>query len=269
MIENLDEYMALARQYPLLNPEEEVKLAKKIEKGSDYAREKLAASNLRLVAKIVNEYRGKGLSLEDLIGHGKIGLMEAVEKFRAGRGAKFSSYSAWWIKREIKRALEKENRGVGLPFKFRQKAFRVYEAKKKLKEKLGREASYREIAKDLGYALYTVIGILNGWGGLKRLEQEDRSHQEMLENIPDEKESPMHTELKEYVRKLVLRLDERKRKVLEMFFGLDGKEYTQSLVEAGKVIGRTRARAGQLKDEAIEELKEMMRNDGTYKEWGY
>src|ERR1051325_2456607 len=142
-------YMREIGQVPLLTPKEEVALAKRIKRGDAAAREHMIKANLRLVVKIARDYENYGLPLLDLISEGNIGLMKGVERFDPTKGAKLSTYAAWWIKQAIKRALADQGKTIRLPVHVVDKLFHIRKAEAKLQEAFGREATDEEIASEL------------------------------------------------------------------------------------------------------------------------
>src|SRR5206468_3543053 len=144
-------YLREIGQTPLLTPEEEVGLARRIKRGDKKARDQMIKANLRLVVKIARDYEGYGLPLLDLINEGNIGLMKGVERFDPGKGAKLSTYAAWWIKQSIKRALANQSKTIRLPVHIVDKLFHLRRAAMKLEEVLGREPTDEELAAELDY----------------------------------------------------------------------------------------------------------------------
>src|SRR5581483_3301937 len=142
-------YMREVGQVRLLTAKEEIELARKVQKGNPKAREMMIRANLRLVVKIAREYENLGLPLLDLINEGNIGLMAAVERFDPTKGAKLSTYSAWWIKQAIKRALANQGKTIRLPVHVVDKLFHIRRAEARLQEAFGREATDDEIASEL------------------------------------------------------------------------------------------------------------------------
>src|SRR5438876_1662277 len=143
-------YLREIGQTPLLTPREEIELARRIRKGDRRAREQMIKANLRLVVKIARDYESYGLPLLDLINEGNIGLMKGVERFDPKKGAKLSTYAAWWIKQSIKRALANQSRTIRLPVHVVDKMARVRRAEVRLRETLDREPTDAEVADDLG-----------------------------------------------------------------------------------------------------------------------
>src|SRR5450755_2095783 len=142
-------YLREIGQIPLLTPQQEIELAAKIKKGDREARALMIRSNLRLVVKIAHDYANLGLPLLDLISEGNIGLMKAVERFDPAKGAKFSTYGAWWIKQSIKRALANQSKTIRLPVHVVDKVAHIRRASMKLQEIFGREPDDDEIAAEL------------------------------------------------------------------------------------------------------------------------
>src|SRR6266853_6601288 len=143
-------YLREIGQTPLLTPREEIELARRIKKGDRRAREQMIKANLRLVVKIARDYEGYGLPLLDLINEGNIGLMKGVERFDPKKGAKLSTYAAWWIKQSIKRALANQSRTIRLPVHVVDKMAHIRRAEAKLRDTLDREPTDEEVADDLG-----------------------------------------------------------------------------------------------------------------------
>src|SRR5881392_4383699 len=152
----LNRYLREIGRIPLLTLEEEIELAEKIKKGDAAARERMINSNLRLVVTIANDYANLGLPLLDLISEGNIGLTKAVERFDPGKGAKLSTYAAWWIKQSIKRALANQSKTIRLPVHVVDELFQLRRAAAKLEEVLGREPSDDELAAELDYTVARV-----------------------------------------------------------------------------------------------------------------
>ncbi len=260
-------YMEDIGQIPLVTQQEEVELANLIAQGSEEARAKLIKSNLRLVVKIAHDFKGLGLPLLDLISEGNIGLMRAVEKFDPTKGAKFSSYAAWWIKQAMRRALANQSRTIRIPVQSAGKINRIKLARSRLSEKLGREPTDTEIAESLDYSKRTVAGLR--LADLKSFSLHDPIQEgefgKFEEIIADQTTSAPdkvlgRTESVGRLLKLLESLDERERLVLIMRFGLDGRP-PRTLEEVSRHIFRTRERVRQIQNHALAKLKELMRDD--------
>ena len=260
-------YMEDIGHIPLVTKEEEVALAAEIAGGSEEARARLIKSNLRLVVKIAHDFKGLGLPLLDLISEGNIGLMRAVEKFDPRKGAKFSSYAAWWIKQAMRRALANQSRTIRIPVQSAGKINRIKLARSQLTEKLGRDPTDSEIADNLDFSKRTVAGLR--LADLRSFSLHDPIHNgefgKFEEIIADQSTSSPDTALGrgeslERLTKLLDSLDERESLILKMRFGLDGQP-PRTLEEVSRFIFRTRERVRQIQNQALAKLKEMMSDD--------
>jgi RNA polymerase primary sigma factor len=261
-------YMQNIGQYPLVTPEEEIKLAAKIAKGDNDARGKLIRSNLRLVVKIAHDFKGLGLPLLDLISEGNIGLMRAVEKFDPSKGAKLSSYAAWWIKQSMRRALANQARTIRIPVQSASKICKIQAAKVKLSEQLGREPTDKEIADEVKLTERTVTGLRLGKTTTISLHDPIQHGEdgEFRDIIPDEKSSAPAELVKDEetlrdMLRLVETLDEREKTILTLRFGLNG-DPPKTLEEVSQSIGRTRERVRQIQNFALEKLRKMLEENG-------
>jgi len=262
-------YMQNIGEFQLVTLSEEADLAKQIAEGSDNARAKLIRSNLRLVVKIAHDFKGRGLPLLDLISEGNIGLMRAVEKFDPTKGAKLSSYAAWWIKQAMRRALTNQVRTIRIPIQSSIKISQIQAVRTRLTEAIGRDPTDAEIAVEVNLTERTVTGL----GRVKTstislnapIQQGETG--EFRDIIPDEKAtSPdAHVQDEEILRhmvEMVERLDEREKTILRLRFGLDG-ERNRTLEEVSQAIGRTRERVRQIQNQALGKLRTMLKEDGV------
>lgn len=267
-------YMQDIGQISLVSKAEEVDLAAKIhgrDTGEhDEARATLIQANLRLVVKIAHDFKGLGLPLLDLISEGNIGLMRAVEKFDPAKGAKFSSYAAWWIKQSMRRALANQSRTIRIPVQSAGKINKIKSVRMKLAEKLGREPTDAEIAANLDFSERTVAGLR--LADLKTFSLHDPIQQgedgEFQDIIPDRGAMTPDRILGdvESIKRLVelLRdLDERERMILRMRFGLDNHR-PRTLEEVSQEIGRTRERVRQIQNQALSKLKTMLADEADF-----
>ncbi len=260
-------YMQDIGHFPLVNKQEEIELAAQIKGGSEEARTKLIRSNLRLVVKIAHDFKGYGLPLCDLISEGNIGLMRAVEKFDPAKGAKFSSYAAWWIKQAMRRALANQSRTIRVPVQSANKISRIKAARIQLTQKLGREPCDIEVAEELDFSCRTVSGLRRAdMRGISLNDPVQRENGACFEEvIPDlnavsPEETMGENESLEHLQQILTQLDEREEMILRMRFGIDG-EKPKTLEEVSYHIGRTRERVRQIQNQALEKLKEMMQTD--------
>ncbi len=257
-------YLREVGQSKLLTPQEEIELAARIKAGDESARERMIKSNLRLVVKIARDYEDFGLPLLDLINEGNIGLMKAVERFDPAKGAKFSTYSSWWIKQSIKRALANQSKTIRLPVHMVDKIAKMRRVVNKLTEVLGREPSDEEVGEEMGMKTRRVRLMRLSAMRPTSLDQpigEDESNV-MGDIVQDEHAVNAYEDLEKktmtaMITDLVKHLDNREASILRYRFGLDGgKEKT--LEQVGKKFGVTRERIRQLQNSALLKLRKMM-----------
>ena len=257
-------YLREIGQTPLITPKQEVELARRIKKGDETAREQMIKSNLRWVVKIAREYEDYGVPLLDLINEGNIGLMKAVERFDPGKGAKLSTYAAWWIKQAIRRALSNQSKTIRLPVHVGDKLLHVRRISAKLEEELGREPTLDELAEEVGMAPSRLAALRNAAVPPSSLDAPvgDDDGKRFDELIGDEKaETPyVHLEDKtttDMLRELVGSLPEREQTILRYRFGLDGNR-ERTLEEVGEHFGVTRERIRQIQNLALEKLRKLI-----------
>ncbi|KKP69525.1 RNA polymerase sigma factor RpoD [candidate division CPR3 bacterium GWF2_35_18] len=259
-------YLSEIGKIKLLTFEEEVSLAKRIEKGDGKAKAKLIAANLRLVVSIAKKYVGRGLSLLDLIQEGNMGLMKAVEKFEWKRGFKFSTYATWWIRQAITRAIADQARTIRIPVHMVEVINRFIRASRRLSQTLGREPKPAEVAKEIGIDVAKAREIIKVSQEPTSLEasvgeEEDSRLGEFIADdlimAPDETAS--QELLKGHVRDILDSLTPRERKVLELRFGLED-DRQRTLEEVGKEFGVTRERIRQIEAKALKKLKHPSKN---------
>ncbi len=262
-------YMQSIGRYRLVSPEEENVLAVKIQQGDNEARETLIRSNLRLVVKIAHDFKGLGLPLLDLISEGNIGLMRAVEKFDPSKGAKLSSYAAWWIKQSMRRALANQARTIRIPVQSASKIGKIQTAKTVLAQKLGREPTDKEIADEVNLTERTVIGLRQGKTSTISIFDpiQNGADGEFKDIIPDEKtfapsDIVQDEETLLHMMELTNHLEERERIILNLRFGLQGNK-PKTLEEVSRSIGRTRERVRQIQNQALEKLRALIEEEKT------
>ena len=245
---------------PLLTPAEERELARRKDEGDEEAKKKLIESNLRLVMSITRNYTKAGVPLLDLIQEGNLGLIRAVEKFDYKLGYKLSTYATWWIRQAVTRALADQGRTIRLPVHVADQVRRLMRARRQLAQKLNREPTMEELAKESGFPEKRVQELLDLVEDPVSLETPvgdgESMYADLIEDVhserPDETTSQKlrRTELAE----AMLRLNPRMRRVLSLRFGLDG-EPPQTLEEVGAGLGITRERVRQLESRALRELR--------------
>jgi RNA polymerase primary sigma factor len=245
---------------PLLTPAEERELARRKDEGDEEAKKKLIESNLRLVMSITRNYTKAGVPLLDLIQEGNLGLIRAVEKFDYKLGFKLSTYATWWIRQAVTRALADQGRTIRLPVHVADQVRRLMRARRQLAQKLNREPTMEELAKESGFPEKRVRELLDLVEDPVSLETPvgdgESMYADLIEDVhserPDESTSKKlsQTELAEALQ----RLNPRMRRVLALRFGLDG-EAPQTLEEVGAGLGITRERVRQLESRALRELR--------------
>lgn len=260
-------YMREVGQVPLLTPQEEIQLAARIKRGDKKAREHMIRANLRLVVKIAREYEGLGLPLLDAINEGNIGLMKAVERFDPAKGGKLSTYSSWWIKQSIRRALANQGKTIRLPVHVADKIYHLRLAELRLQETLGREPTEEELAQELKTTPRRVAALRTAAIRPASLDAPlgDEDSSRLGDVVPDEmasnpSESLEHRTTTAKVLELVDRLPDREARILRFRFGLNGGS-ERTLEEVGKKFGVTRERIRQLQNLALGKLREMLEQD--------
>ncbi len=255
-------YLCEIGRVPLLTAKQEVDLARRIAKGDQAAKGKLAEANLRLVVSIAKKYIGRGLSFLDLIQEGNIGLFRAVEKFDPNRGFKFSTYATWWIRQAITRAIADQARTIRIPVHMVETINKLTHAQRRLVQELGREPLIEELAAEMDMEIKKVRHIMKISQDIVSLEapvgtEEDSKLGDFIED--DEALSPAESTnrqlLKENIHEMLQYLSPRERKIIEMRFGLlDGIGHT--LEEVGMEFGVTRERIRQIEAKVLQKLKE-------------
>src|SRR5436309_2913381 len=257
----LNRYLREIGRIPLLTPQQEAELAAKIKKGDPKAREQMINANLRLVVTIAHDYANLGLPLLDLISEGNIGLTKAVERFDPGKGAKLSTYAAWWIKQSIKRALANQSKTIRLPVHLVDKIAKVRRVSLQMSDELGREPTEDELGDEIGIASGKVAQLKSLGIRATSLDAAigDDDSAEFSEIIRDEDaETPFELLRDKHLLRemdgLLEVLDKRERKIIAQRFGLNGGK-PKTLEDVGKDFGVTRERIRQLQNIALAKLR--------------
>jgi len=261
-IDTVHLYLKAIGERQLLSAEDEVRLAKRIERADNEAKNIMIEANLRLVVSIAKRYNDRGVSLLDLIQEGNVGLMRAVEKFDWRRGYKFSTYAAWWIRQGITRAIADQARTIRIPVHLLQNVNKVAAVRRRLVQELGREPSIEEVGKEVdmpeadvkklmelsadAISLETPMGSDEGAGTIGDMVEDDS------EQAPEE--IVAERLLSEDIDVVLGQLGDRERRVIELRYGISGDD-PLTLVEIGKFIGVTRERVRQIEIAAIEKLR--------------
>jgi RNA polymerase primary sigma factor len=259
-------YLKEIGRVPLLTPEEEVELAKRIERGDEEARRRLTEANLRLVVSIAKRYVGRGMLFLDLIQEGNLGLIKAVEKFDYSKGFKFSTYATWWIRQAITRAIADQARTIRIPVHMVETINKLVRVQRQLLQELGRDPTPEGIGEEMGIPSEKVSEILRiaqePVSLATPIGEEEDSH--LGDFIPDE-DAPAPAEvasaqlLREQLEEVLTSLTPREQKVLKLRFGLDdGRQRT--LEEVGKEFGVTRERIRQIEAKALRKLRHPSRS---------
>jgi len=260
-IDSVRMYLKEIGKIDLLVFADEVRLAKEIEKGSQIARRDLINANLRLVVSIAKKYIGRGLTFLDLVQEGNQGLMRAVEKFDWHRGFKFSTYATWWIRQAITRAIADQAKTIRIPVHMVETINKVYKATRALTQKLGREPTIEEIAKEVEVTVTKVEEIYRISQDTTSLatpvgDDEDSFLGDFIEDTtqPSPYDETSKELLRESIEEVLNSLDERESKVLSLRFGLMG-ETPKTLEEVGKIFNVTRERIRQIEAKALRKLR--------------
>jgi RNA polymerase primary sigma factor len=249
-----------AGKWPLLTAEEEVELAKRIERGDHEAKERMINSNLRLVVSIAKRYQGHDLHLLDLIQEGIIGLIRAVEKFDWRRGFKFSTYATWWIRQAVQRGVANKSRTIRIPVHIVEREQKMARAERELVTQLGRVPTEAEVAKRAKLPLKQVREVRQVARAVTSLDKPigaegEGSFGELVASEQGTPEDEVTYSLQERaLRHAVDELPEREREIIKLRYGLNGDHDPKSLEAIGRELGITRERVRQIESAALEQL---------------
>jgi RNA polymerase primary sigma factor len=267
-LDSLRLYLREIGKVHLLTADQEVNLAKRIERGDMCAKTQMIEANLRLVVSIAKSYLGRGLSFLDLIQEGSLGLIRAVEKFDYRKGYKFSTYATWWIRQAVTRAIADKARTIRIPVHMVEKLNKVVHIERQLVQRLGREPRPEEIAQELEMSPGEVREILRMAQLPISLEKPvgEEEESELGDFVQDEAaESPFDSASlnlrREDIDHALESLPERERKVIELRFGLKG-EHPRTLEEVGRTFGVTRERIRQIENNTLKKLESLPEAQG-------
>ena len=259
-------YLKEIGKVSLLSADEEIELAKRMEKGDEAAKKRLAEANLRLVVSIAKRYVGRGMLFLDLIQEGNLGLIKAVEKFDYRKGYKFSTYATWWIRQAITRAIADQARTIRIPVHMVETINKLIRVSRQLLQELGREPTPEEIAEEMDMPVDRVREILKISQEPVSLEtpigEEEDSHLGDFiqdDNVPVPADAAAFTLLKEQLVEVLSTLTDREQKVLRLRFGLDDGR-ARTLEEVGKEFNVTRERIRQIEAKALRKLRHPSRS---------
>lgn len=262
-VDSLRLYLRSIGRVDLLTADQEVSLAKRIERGDDRAKQHMVEANLRLVVSIAKNHVGRGLTLLDLIQEGSLGLIRAVEKFDYRRGYKFSTYATWWIRQAVSRAVADKARTIRIPVHMVERLNMVTNTERMLVQKLGREPEPHEIATELTWTVAEVRELMRFAQQPVSLEKSvgDQEDSELIDLVEDKTaESPDEAAVESIQRETIWRalsmLGDRDRRVIEMRFGLHGIK-PATLDEVATELGLTRERVRQIEHSSLKQLKRL------------
>ncbi|HKZ37126.1 MAG TPA: RNA polymerase sigma factor RpoD/SigA [Chryseolinea sp.] len=264
--QSLDKYLTEIGKVDLITAEQEVELTKRIKAGDHMALEKLTKANLRFVVSVAKQYQNHGLSLNDLINEGNVGLIKAASRFDETRGFKFISYAVWWIRQSIMQALAEQSRIVRLPLNRVGSLNRISKTFSDLEQKFQREPTAVELAEVLEVAISEVDDNMKISGrhismDAPFVQGEENSLLDVLSN--DSAEAPdsnlIVDSLRREVQRALATLTQRESDVIALYFGLNG-EHTMTLEEIGEKFSLTRERVRQIKEKATRRLRQSSRS---------
>jgi RNA polymerase primary sigma factor len=262
---SLDQYLKEISAYPLIDRDEEVRLAKLIRGGEEGALDKLVRSNLRFVVSVAKKYQNQGVPLSDLINEGNLGLIRAAHKFDETKGIKFISYAVWWIRQAILQALAEQSRIVRVPLNRAGALHRIGRKSSSLLQELGREPTAEEIAEEMSLSQDEVERTLAISQSHLSLDAPIKPGEDsrLLDYLPDQfspgpdDEAYDHA-LRQTIEEALATLKDREARIVRLYFGLDETE-PMTLEEIGTQLGITRERVRQIKERALERLRHASR----------
>lgn len=263
----LDQYLQEIGKIPLLTPEEEVELARRIKQGDEEALHRLTRANLRFVVSVAKKYQGQGLSLADLINEGNYGLIKAAQRFDETRGFKFISYAVWWIRQAILQALAEQSRVVRLPLNRIGTISKIRKISARLAQEHERAPSAEELAAELDIDVEKIREALQHTGRALSMDAPftDEDDNSLLDVLPNEEDTApdeglMEESLKIDIERALSTLHSREAEIIRLYFGI-GREHPLTLEEIGQRFGLTRERVRQIKEKALRKLRQKHRRE--------
>jgi len=263
---SLDRYLADIGKEAMLVPDEEVELARKIKNGDEQALEKLTKANLRFVVSVAKQYQNQGISLQDLINEGNVGLIKAAKRFDETRGFKFISYAVWWIRQAILQAIADQSRIVRLPLNQVGTINKIKKEIARLEQELQRPPTFEEISETIDLPEYKIAEIMKMNTYTQSIDSpiapdEDTKFIDtfIYENDEDTDTHLIHESLSSEINDVLSTLSEKEREIVKMFYGINNShEYT--LDEIGDKFDLSRERVRQIKERALKRLRQESKN---------
>jgi RNA polymerase primary sigma factor len=263
--QSLDKYLTEIGKVDLITAQEEVILAQKIRDGDQAALERLTKANLRFVVSVAKQYQNQGITLGDLINEGNLGLIKAAKRFDETKGFKFISYAVWWIRQSIISAISDQSRSVRLPLNQIGTLSKIRKVQSQLEQEFEREPTPEELAETLETTVEKIADSLRNSGRQLSIDAPFQQGEEgtlldvMQNGDPATDSALLHDSLATELNRSLSKLGERDREVLVLFYGL-GNNHTHTLEEIGEKFILTRERVRQIKDKALQRIKQSSRS---------